>query len=74
MITKEEYNMKTDIWSLGVTFAYLMLLASPFQRGSLRDTFHAISNRIIGPENKFPDIYSEDMQAFVYSMLEIVCN
>ena len=67
-INENNYDEKTDIWSLGCVIYELVALSPPFTASSHLGLAEKIIN---GKINRIPDRYSEDLQDVIQKMLQV---
>ena len=67
MCKGEEYDEKTDVWSLGILLYEMCQLEYPFQGKSISELTSAIISKKYKP---IPDIYSKDLKDIIHGMLK----
>lgn len=68
IIEGKEYSFNSDIWSLGITFYYLMTFKHPLDFENLPGLFFKLTNN--EKINPIFNNYSNDLKQLIYSMLD----
>ncbi|CAM9182119.1 unnamed protein product, partial [Ectocarpus fasciculatus] len=71
IVSGQEYNEKTDIWSLGIILYELCALVTPFHGKSLLALAQAINEGKLDP---IPNLYSQPMKDFIVWILTMDFN
>lgn len=66
--SSQPYSYKSDIWSLGCVLYELCVLKHAFDHSTLQGLIHRIKSGVYEP---LPDIYSQELNALVRSLLTI---
>ena len=68
IVQSKPYNVKTDIWSMGVMLYELCALKPPFDAPSI----HLLSMKIVrGVYNPIPSSYSPELKSLIKDMLQV---
>ena len=67
MVQGENYNFRTDNWSIGVLTYEFLVGKPPFEKKSRMDTL----NSIIMVDIKYPEILSADAKDFINQLLQL---
>ena len=68
IVQSKPYNVKTDIWSLGVMLYEMCALKPPFDAPSI----HLLSMKIVrGVFNPVPSCFSSELKSLIKMMLDV---